>query len=332
MSELLTSPYLLYAVVFLAVLLAVEGAMLYMRDIAGAKKRVNKRMEMLDNGASTDEVLSRLRRETAHDNGGGLRARLLNSIDRQLSQAGVRMSRQRLLLLMGGVTLGLMVLLPLALGIAGHFALGGSLLLIGIVAGFLGIGVPLIYLNVRATKRIKKFEEQFPIALDIFVRGLRAGHPVSSALALLCNEMADPIGSEFGIVIDEVNYGLILRDALENLANRVQTADIRMFVVCVAIQSETGGNLAEILDGLSKVIRERAQMVLKVRALASEGKMTGIMLSVLPVLTFLVTFSSSPEFYLDAVGDPLFMPVALFLLFLYATGVMTIRKLVDLKV
>ena len=329
---ILSSPYLIYGVVFLAVLLGVEGTMLYMRDVAGAKRRVNKRIEMLSTGSSTEEVLSRLRRETSYDNGGGMRAKFMNSIDRQLSQAGVRMSRQRLMLLMGGVTLGLMVLLPLALGIAGHFALGGSLLLIAVVAGFFGIGVPLIYLNVRATKRIKKFEEQFPVALDIFVRGLRAGHPVSSALDLLCNEMPDPIGSEFGIVIDEVNYGLILRDALENLADRVQTADIRMFVVCVAIQAETGGNLAEILDGLSKVIRERAQMVLKVRALASEGKMTGIMLSVLPVLTFVVTFTGNPSFYLDAVGDPLFMPVALGLLFLYVTGVMTIRKLVDLKV
>ena len=329
---LLNSPFLIYAVIFIAVLLGVEGGMLYLRDVRGAKKRVNKRMELIGSGASTDEVLSRLRRDGKRRDGKGISTRIVNYIERQLTQAGVEMTTRRLLTLMAGVTLGLMMILPAALGIAGHFAIGGSLLMIAIVAGFFGIGVPLLYLNIKATKRIKKFEEQFPVALDIFVRGLRAGHPVSAALDLLTQEMPDPIGSEFGIVIDEVNYGLALRDALENLAERVQTADIRMFVVCVAIQAETGGNLAEILEGLSRVIRERASMVLKVRALASEGKMTGIMLSVLPILTFVTTFAASPQFYLDAVDDPLFMPVALGLLGLYFTGVMAIRKLVDLKV
>jgi tight adherence protein B len=115
------------------------------------------------------------------------------------------------------------------------------------------------------------------------VRGLRAGHPVTGALDLLVEEMPDPIGSEFAMVVAEISYGYDLRDALENLADRIQTTDIQMFAVCVAIQSETGGNLADILEGLSRVIRERASMVLKVRALASEGKMTGYVLSLLPL-------------------------------------------------
>ena len=110
-------------------------------------------------------------------------------------------------------------------------------------------------------------QDQFPVALDVFVRGLRAGHPIAAALDLLTVEMPDPIGSQFGIVVDEVTYGADLRDALAAMADRWDLEDMRMFVVSLSVQSETGGNLAEILENLSKVIRERASMMLKVRAL-----------------------------------------------------------------
>ena len=329
--SLLDGQLLLYAILFVATLLAVEGGYLYMRDVRGAKKRINKRMGLIGDGASTDEVLSQLRRAPQRTDTRGIVAKLTAKLDVRLTQAGVQMPAQRLLVIMASVTAMIAVALPLVLGFAGNLAMG-SLLMTAIIAGFFGIAVPMIWLSMKANKRVKKFEQQFPVALDIFVRGLRAGHPVSAALSLLTSEMADPIGSEFGIVVDEVNYGLDLRSALENLAERLRTPDIRMFVVCVAIQAETGGNLAEILEGLSRVIRERASMVLKVRALASEGKMTGIMLSVLPILTFITTFSASPEFYLKTVDDPLFMPAACGLGFLYVTGIFTIRKLVDLKV
>jgi tight adherence protein B len=142
----------------------------------------------------------------------------------------------------------------------------------------------------------------------------------------------DPIASEFGLVVAEMNYGYNLRDALANLAQRVQTQDIQMFVVSVAIQSETGGSLAEILDGLSKVIRDRQSMVLKVRALASEGKMTGILLSGLPVFTFCGVMASSPMFYMSVVDDPWFVPAVVGVLCLYVLGVMVMRKIVAIKV
>ena len=133
-------------------------------------------------------------------------------------------------------------------------------------------------------------QEQFPVALDVFVRGLRAGHPIAAALDLLTVEMPDPIGSQFGVVVDEVTYGAELRDALQAMAERWDLDDMRMFVVSLSVQSETGGNLAEILDNLSKVIRERQSMMLKVRALSSEGRMTAIMLTVLPIFAFAFLF------------------------------------------
>jgi tight adherence protein B len=155
---------------------------------------------------------------------------------------------------------------------------------------------------------------------------------VTSALELLVSEVPDPISSEFGLVVAEMNYGYNLRDALANLADRVRTQDVQMFVVSVAIQSETGGSLAEILEGLSKIIRDRAQMVLKVRALSSEGKMTGGLLTVLPVGTFVVMFATNPNFYLDVAGDPLFMPGVIAILILYAVGIVMMRKMISIKV
>ena len=166
----------------------------------------------------------------------------------------------------------------------------------------------------------------------MFVRGLRAGHPVAAALDLLTTEMPDPIGSEFGLVADEVTYGADLRDALMTMADRWQVEDVRMFVVSLAVQSETGGNLAEILENLSRVIRERAGLMLKVRALSSEGRITAMMLTILPVGTFVALFLLNPPFYLDVADDPAFMPGFAVLIILYAVGFWLIRRMVDLKV
>jgi tight adherence protein B len=234
------------------------------------------------------------------------------------------------IMLVATVSVG--IVFPLLGGLTGQIRSLGAVLLIIIFACAIGIVLPLMYINVQADKRLKLFETQFPVALDIFVRGLRAGYPVTTALELLVTEVQDPIASEFGLVVAEMNYGYNLRDALANLAQRVQTQDIQMFVVSVAIQAETGGSLAEILDGLSKVIRDRQQMVLKVRALASEGKMTGILLSGLPVFTFCSVMMSSPQFYMTVVDDPWFVPAVVGVLCLYVMGVLTMRKIVAIKI
>ncbi|MFL6830590.1 MAG: type II secretion system F family protein, partial [Sphingomicrobium sp.] len=177
-----------------------------------------------------------------------------------------------------------------------------------------------------------KMQEQFPVALDVFVRGLRAGHPIAAALDLLTVEMPDPIGTQFGLVVDEVTYGAELRDALQSMAERWDLDDMRMFVVSLSVQNETGGNLAEILENLSGVIRERQAMFMKVRALSSEGRMTAVMLTVLPLFTFTLLFLANPSFFLDVADDPVFVPGFVMLTILYLIGFFTIRKMVDLKV
>jgi tight adherence protein B len=195
-----------------------------------------------------------------------------------------------------------------------------------------GAGLPLMVLSHMASAKRKKMQEQFPVALDVFVRGLRAGHPIASALELLTVEMPDPIGSQFGLVVDEVTYGAELREALQNMAERWDLEDMRMFVVSLSVQNETGGNLSEILDNLTKVIRERQSMMMKVRALSSEGRMTAAMLTGLPVLTFAVLFIINPAFYLEVANDPWFIPGFSMMIVLYFIGFFTIRRMVDLKV
>jgi tight adherence protein B len=192
--------------------------------------------------------------------------------------------------------------------------------------------VPVAVLNMRGQRRRKRIEQQFPIALDIFVRALRAGHPIASALDMLTQEMEDPIGSEFGLVADEVSYGADLKDALQGMAERWDNNDMRMFVVSLSVQSETGGNLAEILENLADVIRARAAMFMKVRALSSEGRLTAWILTVLPAVSLVGMFLVNPAFYLETAADPMFIWGFAMLIVLYLVGLLWIRRMIDLKV
>jgi len=201
-----------------------------------------------------------------------------------------------------------------------------------VISVAIALGIPLMVISRLAQRRRKRMEAQFPNALDVFIRALRAGHPIASAIELISREMEDPIGSEFGLVHHEVSYGATLTDALLGMADRWGLEDMRMFVVCVSVQSETGGNLAEILYNLAGVIRDRANMYMQVRALSSEGKMSGWMLTALPIFSLTILFMFNPAFYLDVATDPIFEIGFPALLVLYAIGVLLIRKIIDIKV
>ena len=161
----------------------------------------------------------------------------------------------------------------------------------------LSLALPLLVLKIKRSRRQKAFGAQFPDALDIIVRSLRAGHPVPIAITMVAREMADPIGTEFGIVADEITYGADLETGMRNLYYRIGQDDLPLFVTAVAIQSSTGGNLGEILENLSAVIRDRFKMRRKIRALASEGRASAMILSSLPIVMFLVVQVITPEFY-----------------------------------
>ena len=153
----------------------------------------------------------------------------------------------------------------------------------------------------RAAGR-RQFGAQFPDALDMIVRSLRAGHPVPIAITMVAREMPDPIGSEFGIVADEITYGADLETAMRNLYFRVGQDDLPLFVTAVAIQGSTGGNLGEILENLSGVIRQRFKMRRKIRALAAEGRASALILSSLPIAMFLIIQLVAPEFLCQRLG------------------------------
>lgn len=320
--------------VFGAVILMVEALLRWLADRREHGRAVNLRLKLIGEGRSRAEALTLLRQTRANlaeQVPPGLKPMALR-FDRLVNAARLPIASTRLFLLIAlAPVVMFLVILILILATGGAIAFG-RLLLVGTFALATGLGLPLMALRFRAARIRRRMEDQFPVALDVFVRGLRAGHPVAAALDLLTVEMADPIGSEFGIVQDEVTYGAELRDALADLAERWDMDDIRMFVVSLSIQSETGGNLAEILDNLAKVIRERASMMMKVRALSSEGRMTAIMLTGLPVLAFALLFTFYPKFYLDVAGDPAFVPGFVILLLLYIVGFYTIRRMVDLKV
>ena len=325
---------LILVCIFGAVVLAGETLLRTYTAARASGRAINLRLTLIGRGRSHGEAMNILRRTSSVPQG---LPPFLNKIalrfERMLMQAQLTIPTGRLMLFIliapFVVFFGLLMLMSAWWGIGvstGRIMIGAAF------AVLLGAVLPAMAINFKATRTRKRMEEQFPVALDVFVRGLRAGHPIAAALELLTVEMPDPIGSQFGLAVDEVTYGAELRDALQNMAERWDLDDMRMFVVSLSVQNETGGNLAEILENLSKVIRERQAMFMKVRALSSEGRMTAVMLTVLPIFTFTLLFIANPGFFLDVADDPVFVPGFVFLMLLYLTGFFTIRKMVDLKV
>lgn len=320
--------------IFSAVVFAVERLLSIIVGRRLETQAINLRLDMIGRGMSRGETMQRLRRKVSDlpQNLPNLLAGPAIAFEKMLMAAGLAIPTGRLTVLLIAAPLVIFLLIILVM-LATGAALGfGRILMLATFAFLLGAAAPLLVLQIKANRMRKKMQDQFPVALDVFVRGLRAGHPIAAALDLLTVEMPDPIGSQFGIVVDEVTYGADLRDALTAMADRWDLDDMRMFVVSLSVQNETGGNLAEILENLSRVIRERQSMMLKVRALSSEGRMTAAMLTGLPILAFLILFIGNPRFYLDVADDPAFLPGYVALLTLYGIGFYSIRRMIDLKV
>jgi tight adherence protein B len=324
--------YVILAAVFSAVLLAVELVVSSVQRTRHRSSAMNKRMELIARGMSRDQIMAQLRRVSETTNLPGILGTIARRLETGLLGAGLKIRAGTLLLYLVVATVALFLIVCIFVYGAAIALTPARLLLLATFAAGLGFGIPFAIISRFAEQRRKKLEQQFPIALDVFIRGLRAGHPISSALELLTHEMQDPIGSEFGLVVDEVTYGADLRDALQNMADRCGLDDMQMFVVSLSVQTETGGNLAEILENLSQVIRERASLKLKVRALSSEGRMTALILTTLPVFAFTMLFVVRPSFFLDVADDPLFIPGFVVLLLLYGVGFFWIRRMIDLKV
>ena len=333
MSALLLRLLILVALFAAFFLLSQWGLNRYLNRRA-AQKAVNRRLELLKSGASAQQIDALLRRHVTSrlSPDAGRVERAYHRFQQTVQIAGIGMA-PRTIIVACLVSFAIAAAALLLIAVSSGFAItAGTFELVLVASACLTIALPLMVITRRRDKRRRQMEEQFPIALDVFTRALRAGHPVSAAMDLLTKEMEDPLGSEFGLVADEVAYGADLNASLMDMADRWDLPDIRMFAVSLSLQSETGGNLAEILGNLSGVIRDRHSMYMKVRALSSEGRMSGWVLSGLPVLTFLMLFTLNSKFFFDVASDPIFIYGFSSLAVLYVIGVISIRRMIDLKV
>lgn len=333
MSALVVRLVILVAAFASVFLLTQAGLSLWLNHRAQSRA-VNRRLKLLGAGLDREVVTSLLRRNqpAVLRPDATLPEKLIYRFQQLVQTSGLSVSTRAVLMGLLLAFLGLAALLLFFAWSAGtRMSVGLVELVVGIAAAA-SIGLPVMVLAQLAQRRRKKMEEQFPLALDVFTRALRAGHPVAAAIDLVTRECEDPLGSEFGMVADEVAYGADLTDALISLSDRWELEDIRMFVVSLSVQSETGGNLAEILENLTKVIRDRAGLYMKVRALSSEGRMSGWMLTGLPIFTIVSVFLASPGYYFEVADDPIFQYGYAGLITLYFIGVYTIRRMIDLRV
>jgi tight adherence protein B len=200
------------------------------------------------------------------------------------------------------------------------------------MAFFLGFVLPYGYATHRRTKRFDKFEEMFPQAIDTLARAVRAGHAFTTALELIANEVTEPIAGEFRKMFEEQKFGLPVRDALVNLTERVPLVDVKFFVTAVMLQRETGGNLAEILDNLSYVIRERFKIMRQVRVFTAQGRLTMMLLMGLPPLIVAVMLLMNPTFIRPLFAEPLGHILVVIGVTLQTIGYFVIRRVITIQV
>jgi len=252
----------------------------------------------------------------------GLRlSRCLESLNALMLQADVPWRLGTLLLIFLGCG---------ALGVALGFILrGGSA---GLVGGVLGVALAYKALALKKKLRLGKFEKQLPQALELIARGLKAGHAFTSGFQMVAAEMPNPIAAEFLRTFNEYNHGLDLNLALGNLCQRVDLKDLKFFTTAVTIQRETGGNLAEILEKIAALIRERFKLRRQIKALTAEGRLSGLILILLPPVTASILFFLNPEYMRILVYHPLGRAMATTAVALQGLGVLVIRKIVRIKV
>jgi tight adherence protein B len=211
------------------------------------------------------------------------------------------------------------------------FIAGGSLLF-GWAGAMLGFFAPYAYAAHRRTKRFQKFEEKFPEAIDTLARAVRAGHAFTTALEMIANEVSDPVAGEFRQLYEEQKFGLPVRDALVNLADRIPLVDVKFFVTAVMLQRETGGNLAEILDNLSYVIRERFKILRQVRVHTAQGRLTMVLLMALPPTIVVIMQVLNPGFIRPLFVDPIGHALIVGGITLQTLGYFFIRRIIRIQV
>ncbi len=312
--------WIVYALVFGAALLGFQALYWLVFRSRAERKIINRRLKLGSELSDPVAVLDVLRRERGLGYLGNVAG--LQWLDELVMQSGLKVNPTRILVWIA--MLSAVFYLPLAFWLK-----LGPLAIVAAIPAALLAGY-MILRSARA-RRINRFSEQLPEALDIVVRGLRAGHPFRVALGLVARELSDPIGTEFGILIDEISFGADQQTSVDHLASRVGQEDLTFVSIAINIQSQTGGNLAEILQGLSRVLRNRSKLRLKVRALTSEGRLSGYFMSGMPIILFLVVNLISPSYFGGVRDHPLVGPAVVAGLMLLGIGNFVIYRMVNFK-
>lgn len=314
-----TEVWLIYALVFGAVLLGFRAIYWLLFKERREKQTINRRLALTAELANPREVLQILRKERGVD----VLAPSLQSFKELIVQSGVRFT---------GTKVFLAVAIPAALFfLVLRLATGSSFLAIVIAGPLAAVSIFLFLVRARR-RRIAAFSEQFPDALDVIARGIRAGHPFRVAIGLVAREMPDPVGSEFGIVADEITYGLEQSMAVENLGPRVGHHDLSFFSTAVNVQHQTGGNLAEILSRLSRMLRGRLKLRLKIRALSSEGRLSAIVLSLTPFILFALITLIAPDYYFGVKDHPIAQAALILGALMLVIGNVFLYRMVNFKI
>ncbi len=309
---------LIYIGLFVGILMLVEGIyLLFFGKSLSLNKRVNRRLQMLDRGEDRYEVFEKLRKEMSqHTNGQVIP--FYSLLAEKAQKANIAFTPTALI--------GVMALLCVVafLGLTLFTQVGFIVRLCIAVA--MGVGGVYFWVNKKANARMAIIQEQLPDAVELMVRSLRVGHPFSNAINIVAKEVADPLGTEFGMIADEAAYGRDVADALKELAERMDMQDLRFLAVAVSIQSKSGGNLAEILYGLAQVIRARFKLFRRVKAITAEAKWSGMFLSLFPLGALVAINIMEPSYYDDVIDTPFFVPGCV------AVGVFIVINYVFMKI
>lgn len=239
-----------------------------------------------------------------------------------LQQAGLSWTLQTLLLLSVGT----------AVGLGSMTLIASRSVLVGLVATVLGATLPNLYVRRRRTKRLNAFEEFLPESIDLVGRALRAGHPLSSGFKMAAEDGPEPVAGEFRRVFEEQRFGLPLQDSLLGMADRVNLVDVRILVTAILIQREVGGNLAEILDNLAAVVRARFTIRRQIRVYTAQGRMTGYLLSALPLILFAILYTLNAQYMSILFTDPIGKILIVVAVSMQFVGFLWIRKIIKIEI
>lgn len=259
----------------------------------------------------------------------------LPAVDKLLRRLSVARKLELLLYRAGlGMRVGMFLMVVAAVAMAGYFVgyLVFNKLLHAVFFMTLGAVAPFLFLQHKKSVRMKAFSEEFPDALDLLVSALRAGISFSSSLQIVADESPEPIRSEFAIVVEEQALGLEMREALTNLANRVDSVDLKFFVTAVVLQRDTGGNLTEVLDNTSRLIRDRFRILGDIMTFTAQGRLTGVILTCLPLGIALFMLMVAPDYFHKMWDNPTGRAVLGFGVLMQILGSLMIRKIVAIKV